>query len=112
MFEKSRDMVTSVAGTLSSLEPKMLNATEEGNRKIHDQLVKMIDGNDVTTSVVAALTTESTAKTSQILRASHEFSDRLNGVVEKNELVYNAILDLVSTAREHNGRTDPHSQIF
>ncbi|KAI7777504.1 hypothetical protein LA080_003453 [Diaporthe eres] len=88
------DMATSVAGTLSSLEPRMLNAAEEGNRKIHDRLAKIIDGNDVTTSVVAALTTESTAKTSQILHASHEFSDRLNEVVQRNELVYNAILDL------------------
>lgn len=90
----------------------MLNVAEEGDRKIHDQLAKIIDGNDVTTSVIAALTTESTAKTSQILHASHEFSDKLNGVIERNELVYNAILDLVSTSREHNGSTDPHSQIF
>lgn len=110
MFENSRDMATSMAGALSSLEPRMLNAAEEGNRKIHDRLVKIIDGNDVTTSVVAALTTESTAKTSQILHASHEFSDRLNEVVERNEVVYNAIIDLVSTVREYNRRTDAHLQ--
>lgn len=84
-----------MANGMSLLEPKLLNAVEEASTTLHEKLGKTLDGNEILTSMMTTLTIDTTANTTHLLHMSSGFSNMSDRVAERDERVYNLLLELV-----------------